>query len=483
MDKNVVYPILSIVLVVIVAAGIYYLADMFGGTQVHHEDGHGEEGEESHGDGHGEGSTEEAEELFFDAIKKPLDYDSYTYAYEETASNGYMDTVFITSSEEYSYVKKEDAIFTREIFLTENRTILCLENVNKKLCINVSQNSTFNPYKYTLSHLLFEEDRIENTIENNEFLIEYGAIVFKPEIHETSYEGQNCSELAYTLDYSKLTVEQMRVIGMDPKSPEALMSKEYNYTICIDPETKDVVHRSLSYLNFGEPESTQSLTIQAVWGESAEVEFPEELDENAQMEEFYYALKMSQENYAKCLVDEDFDSCIRSEAILSRNERLCELINNTEARDGCYLNVALEKGTPELCGYLSEELQADCYIEFAWKYKSVDYCISIDDDEKKQECIDVVTEQEEEPPLEEEEEPGEESEQEDTTECQADSDCVVAGCSSQLCVPKELSDVVTTCEYLEEYECLPLTTCGCYNGTCGWEQNQEYLNCLDEKRS
>jgi eight-cysteine-cluster-containing protein len=482
MDKNIVYPILSIVLVAIVAAGIYYIADSFGGTQVHHEDGH----EDGYGDEHGEGhdgteeeSTEEAEQLFFDAIRKPLGHESYIYAYEETASNGYTTKIFLTSSENYSYVKKEDAIFTRELFLTDNASILCLGTVNRELCTKISQNSTFNPYKYTLTRMLFDDGRIERTIENNEFLIKYGAVALQPSITEKTYNGKNCSEIAYTLDYSKLTVEQMNLIGMDPDSPEILMSKQYNYTICIDPETKEVIHKSLTYLNFGEPESTQSITTQAVWDESFEVVFPKDLQEDTQMEEFYYALKQSQENYAKCLIDENFESCIRTEAILSKNERLCGMIEETGAKDSCYLMVALEKGTPEICEYLSEELQADCYIEFAWRYKDADYCVKITDAEKRQECIGVVTEPEKEP----EKEPQEGPEEPEEAECLVDSDCVRAGCSSQLCVPLELSDVVTTCEYLEEYECLVLTTCGCHEGTCSWEQNQEYLNCLDEKKN
>ncbi len=491
MDKNVLYPILSILIVVLVAGAVYFIADMFGGTEIHHEGEEGHEGEQ--GDGHDEDherSTEEAEQLFFEAIRKPLEYDSYIFAYEEKASNGYTDSVYITASPEYSYVRKEDAIFTRELFLAENTTILCLETVNKKVCSNVVQNSTFNPYVYTMSYLLYDHDRIEKTEENNELLVKYGAILFEPEIHDKTYDGTECKEIAYTLDYSKLTIEQMRVIGMDPKSPELLLSKEYNFTLCIDPETKEVLHKSLTYLNFGKPESTESLTTQSIWGEAAEVQFPEDMGEEPFMQEFYLALKKSQEKYAKCLIDENFESCIRSEAILSRNERLCELIPDIDIRDGCYLNVALEKGTPDLCTYLSEELQADCYIEFAWKYKDTSYCSPIQDSAKLQECISVVTDPEEEPVIEEEMEETEESEPEEETElepeeaeCSVDSDCVTAGCSSHLCVPTSLSDVVTTCEYLEEYDCLPLSTCGCVDGQCAWDENQEYLNCLDEKAS
>ena len=71
----------------------------------------------------------------------------------------------------------------------------------------------------------------------------------------------------------------------------------------------------------------------------------------------------------------------------------------------------------------------------------------------------------------------------ESVECSADSDCASAGCSSQLCVSADkASDIITTCEYKEEYSCLKLTKCGCVNNQCAWNENKNYLNCLEEVR-
>jgi len=68
-------------------------------------------------------------------------------------------------------------------------------------------------------------------------------------------------------------------------------------------------------------------------------------------------------------------------------------------------------------------------------------------------------------------------------ECSSDSDCAAAGCSSQLCVGADkASGIITTCEYKEEYSCLKLTSCGCINNKCSWNENENYLNCLEEVR-
>ena len=63
-------------------------------------------------------------------------------------------------------------------------------------------------------------------------------------------------------------------------------------------------------------------------------------------------------------------------------------------------------------------------------------------------------------------------------ECLEDFDCVPTGCSSQVCAPKG-SDLVTTCEWRPEYECLQLTSCGCVENRCAWEENPEYQSCLE----
>lgn len=56
--------------------------------------------------------------------------------------------------------------------------------------------------------------------------------------------------------------------------------------------------------------------------------------------------------------------------------------------------------------------------------------------------------------------------------------CHVGGCSGQLCTP--LEGMATTCEYLDWYECFQYSTCGNFtpDGSCGWEANQVYVDCL-----
>jgi len=58
--------------------------------------------------------------------------------------------------------------------------------------------------------------------------------------------------------------------------------------------------------------------------------------------------------------------------------------------------------------------------------------------------------------------------------------CMVTGCSGQICADGE---VVTTCEFREEYGCYVTATCERQtSGECGWTETPELLSCLGEKK-
>jgi len=55
--------------------------------------------------------------------------------------------------------------------------------------------------------------------------------------------------------------------------------------------------------------------------------------------------------------------------------------------------------------------------------------------------------------------------------------CYVGGCSSHVC--SDNPDVITTCEYREEYACYRTATCERQaSGQCGWTETAELTQCL-----
>ena len=66
--------------------------------------------------------------------------------------------------------------------------------------------------------------------------------------------------------------------------------------------------------------------------------------------------------------------------------------------------------------------------------------------------------------------------------CPSDSSaCYIGGCSSQIC--SDQKDIVSTCEYREEYACYKNAECKRQaNGQCGWTETTELKACLNDKK-
>lgn len=52
-------------------------------------------------------------------------------------------------------------------------------------------------------------------------------------------------------------------------------------------------------------------------------------------------------------------------------------------------------------------------------------------------------------------------------ECMVDTDCMTAGCASEVCVAgTRVREIITTCEVLPVFS--ELSSCGCQGGVCKW---------------
>ena len=60
------------------------------------------------------------------------------------------------------------------------------------------------------------------------------------------------------------------------------------------------------------------------------------------------------------------------------------------------------------------------------------------------------------------------------------TECVIGGCSGELCVKKG-EDVASICIWKEEFACFKNATCEVQsNGECGWTQTPELKQCIQD---
>ena len=63
-------------------------------------------------------------------------------------------------------------------------------------------------------------------------------------------------------------------------------------------------------------------------------------------------------------------------------------------------------------------------------------------------------------------------------ECWIDSDCRTDGCSGILCVPQFYEPELTDCQWHDSYACFAYSSCGCIAGSCNWDENDPFLECV-----
>jgi len=58
--------------------------------------------------------------------------------------------------------------------------------------------------------------------------------------------------------------------------------------------------------------------------------------------------------------------------------------------------------------------------------------------------------------------------------------CRITGCSSQLCVSADAGEVLSTCEFLPQYQCFKDSICEVQvTGECGWTETEKFTQCVE----
>lgn len=65
--------------------------------------------------------------------------------------------------------------------------------------------------------------------------------------------------------------------------------------------------------------------------------------------------------------------------------------------------------------------------------------------------------------------------------CQSDADCTTGGCSSTICQSEQGEQMMSICDWREEYACYNSISCGCNEGRCAWEKTPAFESCIVEK--
>ncbi len=306
-------------------------------------------------------------------------------------------------------------------------------------------------------------------------LIAAGAIKLGQGMTSEAVNGFDTRKIAYTLDYSNLTVQQMVSLGVSPNDQTLLAVTDQKVTFWIDNATGLMVKSHASYNNRGTLGYYDTEYTQAAPVASAMPEKPGTVIAAPAFVEFYSTSTKDYAERAACFAKSGAEkaTCLQSIAGNSGDWETCKLIDTHPEYEKCSIIVAQETHNSVICGKLAA-LADDCYIAVASETGNFDLCKSVKNASLSSSCIDAATSGQQ----KKEAAAALAAKANAAKNCAADGDCKVFGNANQYCAPKN-STARFANSTSDLYACLKGMPCGCLGGYCGFAKNATYYTCIN----
>jgi len=362
MKKNETIILLAVVVfIVIVGVGIYSVV-----MPLTHEEEHGEEKNDG-----------------FELLLKSAEFIKGKTKYQFTTKERIGDvekTFFITQDGEMAYVKETLLGISREVFYTENGSILCFDFLRERYCDIANETKEMIIVEGFRTALLSDK-RAEKEKKKFEVLERAGGL----EVHslkESESNGKKCTLINLKIEYGKLSFSDLGEIGLSPTDVAVSLIPYYNITYCIGKDG-EVLSKQISYVYNGQ-EIEESFTIVDSNYESASIPaLPENFTDLSKSFQLHYDIF---NEYFNCLQSDEKDRCITSTAVKHLIPEMCEYANNKTKCYTAYVSFTLD---PMVCEKFDLPMKDDCMYIVASEKKNETICRLIQNSSLAQECLSV----------------------------------------------------------------------------------------------
>lgn len=335
-------------------------------------------------------------------------------------------------------------------------------------CAPTANSTSLKDYADGVQSYFLDADATRNNKKIDSFLISKGALTFSGKPEQRVINGIACTQVKYNINYAGVTISDLAQINMRPDDPVVAIYKNYSYVECIENKTGAPAYLSLSYIAEGKTQIFERTANELSTEPTLSLDVPVSLSTRRKTEaalDSAYSTGSGLINCAKKNISER-DQCYYSLAFSTKTASFCEYVKGTQKHGQCYIAAMSYDQDPVLCTK-AVGMADDCYIALAVGAFNKSYCYDIKNASLTETCLGAVNESAKPKPPE--------------IECTKDSDCKRAGCSGQFCQRvSEPGDIVSNCKYQSIFDCYTFTTCGCYEGKCGWDQTDNYLDCVDK---
>ncbi|MEW6528401.1 MAG: hypothetical protein AB1391_00785 [Candidatus Micrarchaeota archaeon] len=322
------------------------------------------------------------------AIEKPYKYQNYTYEYVDQPDD-YSIQTRIVHSPDFSIVKIKTPVFEKSGYFGSNTSVLCVTYFENTSCSEIGQNSTLMPELEGMKNKLIS-NKISDPTKAMKIYLESGAAKFNEKIEKGNINGTECNIVRYTLDYSKLTLDDLKEIGLNQDDPVLFVSKTYSFEYCVDNDS-NVLSVSMDYSYFGTPKRAVTKIIENGWNKANRSEFVFRISENeTATHELFFNAKNNEQQILACLKDKTTkDECVKTYAIQQRIPEICLFAN--QSKDNCIAMISPMMQRGDLCLKIGNESIRDiCLIETAWYAKNETLCTLVANISQQAYCVSEV---------------------------------------------------------------------------------------------
>ena len=414
-------------------------------------------------------TREEHKQLLMDSLEKQLAIpDEYQINSIETVQGIALDITIAKSSNEKVLIT-ESELDTKWVFLKDDLNFICEQKKSwdgNILCAETTNDTRFSREISSAESRFISAEVTEDAKVMFETLIDEDALFFDKTIVNKTIAERPCRQITMEIDYNKLSVENLRKIGLSSNDPFVNKYQNITQTMCYDLEYGNPLYIKLSYINEGEEVVFERIANSFTTDVDPSIfELP---NKTIEMDEFYtyFAITRNELNaLATCRNADDPDSCFKQAAYELANSKFCEFIEDETKKYQCLIIGITYDKNPELCEKIDSELDRDaCYLELTRDTGNKTYCDFIINNTIEEQCLELNV-----------------SLPEKIIECETDEDCAVMGCNNEVCAPVD-EEIVTACEWKEIYTCYQqnITSCKCIDGECMWELTDELIDCINE---
>ena len=395
-----------------------------------------------------------------------------------TDTNDGASTVYeVAANQTDAWVKVgSDSGLIQGYFGADNSSyVVCLTFENKSECAKTGTDPNLAGIATNLKSILPDNQGLAASAQVDRALIAAGAMKFSGTVENDSINGFDTQKVSYVLDFSNLTVQELRGLGISPSDPAA--SSVTDRSIWIDRQSGLLIKSVATYLSGGAAHSFERNVASIETSKAVVPEKPEGLVSASTFSQFYQNAVNEYTQMSDCFVNNKSDvaSCLKGVASENGDFRVCRLISDETQRGQCMLVVAQTTADAGPC-LLAGPLADDCYIAVVGQTGNGDLCNNIQNSSLLQTCYKAKL-------------AGDQAAAEKKAEmeqiiagenCVADSGCKVAGNQNQYCTPANNTKPLGN-ETSPEFACLQGVSCGCVSGYCKFKENESanYSTCVD----